>query len=67
MALGEYIHEKTGPQKSQITVPLKGQCHVIFELCFFHESIGPRLLMNTLKYFSHLLRFCGGIHKKSFT
>jgi hypothetical protein len=30
---------------------LKGQCHEIFDLWFFHQTIPPRPLINTLKYF----------------
>jgi hypothetical protein len=30
---------------------LKGQCHEIFDLWFFHQSITPRPQMNTLEYF----------------
>jgi hypothetical protein len=30
---------------------LKGQCHEIFDPRFFRQSITPRPLINTLKYF----------------
>jgi hypothetical protein len=32
---------------------------------FFHESVVPGPLIHTLKDFSHLLRFRGGIHQTS--
>jgi hypothetical protein len=35
---------------------LKGQCHEIFDLCFFRQSITPGPQMNTLKYFRILFR-----------
>jgi hypothetical protein len=35
---------------------LKGQCHEIFEPRFFRQSITPRPLINTLKYFRFLFR-----------
>jgi hypothetical protein len=35
---------------------LKGQCHEIFDLWFFRQSIIPRPQMNTLKYFRILFR-----------
>jgi hypothetical protein len=40
---------------------LKGQCHEIFDLRFFRQSITPRPLINTLKYFRFLFRFCRAI------
>jgi hypothetical protein len=36
---------------------LKRQYHEIFYLHFFHKSMGPRVLKNTLKYFWILFRF----------
>jgi hypothetical protein len=35
--------KKTEGRKSHDTVPLKGQCHEIFDLRFFHQTIplGP--------------------------
>jgi hypothetical protein len=33
------------------------QSHEIFDLHFFHKSIAPRALINTLKYFRILFRF----------
>jgi hypothetical protein len=35
---------------------LKGQCHEIFDLWFFRQSITPRPQMNTLKYFRVLFQ-----------
>jgi hypothetical protein len=35
---------------------LKGQCHEIFDPRFFRQSITPRPLINTLKYFRFLFR-----------
>jgi hypothetical protein len=35
---------------------LKGQCHEIFDPRFFRQSITPRPLINTLKYFRILFR-----------
>jgi hypothetical protein len=37
-------------------IDLKGQCHEIFDLCFFRQWITPRPQMNTLKYFRILFR-----------
>jgi hypothetical protein len=36
---------------------LKRQSHEIFDLHFFHKSMAPRALINTLKYFRILFRF----------
>jgi hypothetical protein len=36
---------------------LKRQSHEIFDLHFFHKSMAPRALINTLKYFLILFRF----------
>ncbi len=33
--------KKTRSKKSRDTVPLKGQCHEIFCVWFFHESVPP--------------------------
>jgi hypothetical protein len=38
---------------------LKRQSHEIFDLHFFHKSMAPRALINTLKYFQILFRFRG--------
>jgi hypothetical protein len=38
---------------------LKRQSHEIFDLHFFHKSMAPRALINTLKYFRILFRFRG--------
>jgi hypothetical protein len=35
---------------------LKGQCHEMFDLWFFRQSITPRPQMNTLKYFRILFQ-----------
>jgi hypothetical protein len=42
---------------------LKRQSHKIFDLHFFHKSMTPRALINTLKYFLILFRFCAGINE----
>jgi hypothetical protein len=39
-----------------VIIPLKGQCHEIFDPRFFRQSITPRPLINTLKYFRILFR-----------
>jgi hypothetical protein len=39
-----------------LIVRLKGQCHEIFDPRFFRQSITPRPLINTLKYFRILFR-----------
>jgi hypothetical protein len=39
-----------------ILVLLKGQCHEIFDPWFFRQSITPRPLIYTLKYFRFLFR-----------
>jgi hypothetical protein len=38
------------------SIHLKRQCHEIFDLCFFRQSITPRPQMNTQKYFRILFR-----------
>jgi hypothetical protein len=35
---------------------LKGQCHEIFDLWFFRQSVTPRPQINTLKYFRILFQ-----------
>ena len=47
---------KTYQQNIYIGNGLKGQCHEIFDLWFFRQSITPRPQMNTLKYFRILFR-----------
>jgi hypothetical protein len=42
---------------------LKKQSHEIFGLCFFHKSIVPRPLSDTLKCFQILLRIRGDIRE----
>jgi hypothetical protein len=43
---------------------LKGQCHEIFKPpFFFRQSITPRPLINTLKYFRILFRIRKAIYK----
>jgi hypothetical protein len=37
-------------------IPLKGQCHEIFYLWLFRQSITHRPQMNTLKYFRILFQ-----------
>jgi hypothetical protein len=46
----------TGQTNSDKNQWLKGQCHEIFDLRFFRQSITPRPLINTLKYFRILFR-----------
>jgi hypothetical protein len=43
---------------------LKGQCHEIFDLWFFCQSITPRPQMNTLKYFRSLFQIRWEINEK---
>jgi hypothetical protein len=40
----------------KLWLDLKGQCHEIFDPRFFRQSITPRPLINTLKYFRILSR-----------
>jgi hypothetical protein len=42
---------------------LKGQCHEIFDLWFFRQSITPMSQMNTLKYFWILFQIRWEINK----
>jgi hypothetical protein len=42
---------------------LKGQCHEIFDPPFFRQSITPRPLINTLKYFRILFRIRRAIYE----
>jgi hypothetical protein len=57
----------TGPGRERVDdrlVPkcipsLKRKSHEIFDLHFFHKSMAPRALINTLKYFRNLFRFRG--------
>jgi hypothetical protein len=53
---GYSLMKKTEGRKSCDTVSLKGQCHEIFDLWVFCQSITPRPQMNTLKYFRLLFR-----------
>jgi hypothetical protein len=46
-----------------IALPLKKKSHQIFDLWFFHKSIVPRPLSNTLKYFRILFRIRGDIRE----
>jgi hypothetical protein len=45
---------------------LKGQCHEIFDPRFFRQSITPRPLINTPKYFRILFRIRRAIRPLSF-
>jgi hypothetical protein len=54
--------ESTGKYR-QTFAHLKGQCHEIFDLWFFRQSITPRPQMNTLKYFRILFRTRWEINK----
>jgi hypothetical protein len=58
---------KSGLWKSDLfflqTIDLKGQCHEIFDPPFFRQSIIPRPLINTLKYFRILFRIRRAIYK----
>jgi hypothetical protein len=47
----------------RIDIVLKGQCHEIFDPPFFHQSITPRPLINTLKYFRILFRIRQAIYE----
>jgi hypothetical protein len=46
-----------------VNVTLKGQCHEIFAPPFFRQSITPRPLINTLKYFRILFRIRRAIYE----
>jgi hypothetical protein len=48
---GAPFNEKTEGSKSRETVPLKRQCHKIFDHRFFHKSTHPRALIHGLKPF----------------
>jgi hypothetical protein len=45
---------------------LKGQCHEIFDPRFFPQSITPRPLINTLKYFRILFLIRRAIRSQTF-
>jgi hypothetical protein len=47
-------------------VNLKGQCHEIFDPRFFRQSIAPRPLINTLKYYRILFRIRRAIRSQTF-
>jgi hypothetical protein len=49
--------------KEKVLRSFKRQYHEIFDLHFFHKSIAPRALINTLKYFLILFRFRAEISK----
>jgi hypothetical protein len=46
-----------------LMIILKGQCHEIFDPPFFRQSITPRPLINTLKYFRILFRIRRAIYE----
>jgi hypothetical protein len=50
-------------EKSSVESYLKGQCHEIFDPLFFRQSITPRPLINTLKYFRILFRIRRAIYE----
>jgi hypothetical protein len=56
--------QSTNHNSSEIEfTKLKGQCHEIFDPRFFRQSIPPRPLINTLKYFRILFRICRAIYE----
>jgi hypothetical protein len=54
--MGLIDDKKTKCRKSRAIVPLKGQCHQIFEPRFFHQTIPPRALIHGPKPFCIWLR-----------
>jgi hypothetical protein len=55
-------------QKVQQVLRLKGQCHEIFDFCFFfHESVSPKPLSIPLGPFQIVLIICGDIHSSRCT
>ena len=57
----ELILKSIGYFSVIVLVLLKGMWHVIFDLHFFHDSNPSRPLINRLKYFRILFRFCWDI------
>ena len=51
------LYDKVRVNKIYSWGQLKGQCHEIFDLHFFHDSNPPRPLINRLNYFRILFRF----------
>jgi hypothetical protein len=51
-----YVNCKCYPVPVCKVASLKGQCHEIFDSRFFRQSITPRPLINTIKYFRILFR-----------
>ena len=50
---------------SEVWTSLKGVCHEIFDLHFFHDLNPSRPLMNRLKYFRILFQFRQDIRSQS--
>jgi hypothetical protein len=48
---------------SRLCIIARRQSHEIFDLHFFHKSMAPRVLINTLKYFLILFRFRAEINE----
>ena len=48
--------KKTRGRKSHATIPLKGQCHEIFDLRFFHQTILLDPLSGSLEGFRFYFR-----------
>jgi len=46
---------------------LKGQCHKIFDFCFFHESFSPKPLRIPLGPFQIFSKICGDIRSSGCT
>jgi hypothetical protein len=66
-AWGKMIHEKNLSKKSRDTVPLKGQCHKIFDFRFFHESVSFKPLSIPLGPFQIFSKIRGDICSSSCT
>ncbi len=45
----------------------KGQCHEIFNIRLFHESVSPKPLRMPLRLFQFFLQICGDIHSSRHT
>ena len=60
------LMKKNGGQKSRDTVPLKGQCHEIFDLRFFHQTLPLDPLSGSLEWFRFYFRIRRDIRIRKF-
>jgi hypothetical protein len=58
-----YLCPRPQINSSPVRDSFKGQCHEIFGPPFFRQSITPRPLINTLKYFRILFRIRRAIYE----